>query len=85
MAVIAKFAGVAPTSIAKIQGTPDPKIYKIVTNQYPIVTPTSCAGWWRLDEGTGTSIADLMGNMAAGTCTNAWTTGKVRRDRKSVV
>ena len=78
MAVIAKFAGVAPTSIAKIQGTPDPKIYKIVTNQYPIVTPTSCAGWWRLDEGTGTSIADLMGNMAAGTCTDAWTTGKVR-------
>ena len=78
MAIIAKFAGVAPTSIAKIQGTADPKIYKIVGGQYPIVTPTSCVGWWRLDENTGTSIADLMGNMAAGTCTNAWTTGKVR-------
>lgn len=78
MAVIAKIAGVAPTSIAKIQGTADPKIYKIVGGQYPIVTPTSCVGWWRLDENTGTSIADLIGNMAAGTCTDAWTSGKVR-------
>jgi hypothetical protein len=78
MAVIASIAGVAPTSIAKIAGMSDPNIYKIVTNQYPIVTPTSCVGWWRLDEGTGTSIADLMGNMAAGTCTDAWTAGKVR-------
>jgi len=78
MAVIASIAGVAPTSIAKIAGMSDPNIYKINADQYPIVTPMSCVGWWRLDEGTGTSIADLMGNMAAGTCTDAWTAGKVR-------
>src|ERR1019366_5109600 len=40
-------------------------------------TTTGLVGWWKLDDGSGTSAADSSGTGNTGTLTNgpAWTTG----------
>ncbi len=45
------------------------------TNAFGLLTP---AGYWKFDDGSGTSASDSSGNNDAGTITGAaWTTGKV--------
>jgi hypothetical protein len=41
-------------------------------------TTTGLVGWWKLDEGSGTTVADASGNGNTGTLTNGatWTTGQ---------
>ena len=42
-------------------------------------TPAAQAAYWPLDEGTGTTTADISGNTQTGTLTNSpvWATGKI--------
>ena len=48
------------------------------TNTFTISTPSTPVGYWPLDEGSGTTTADLSGNNNTGTLTGAsWTTGKL--------
>ena len=48
------------------------------TTTLTITTPSTPAGYWPLDEGSGTTTADLSGNNNTGTITGAsWTTGKL--------
>ncbi len=57
------------------------KIYKYARSESQIAWDYNLGGpigWWKLDENTGTSANDSMGNSAAGTLTNTptWATGK---------
>jgi Concanavalin A-like lectin/glucanases superfamily/NHL repeat len=48
------------------------------TNAFTISTLSTLVGYWPLDEGSGTTTADLSGNNNTGTLIGAsWTTGKV--------
>ena len=43
------------------------------------LTPTTLAGWWKLDDASGTTAVDSSGNSNTGTLTNGptWTTGTI--------
>jgi hypothetical protein len=45
----------------------------------PLSIQNGLAGWWKLDDGSGTSAADSSGNGKTGTLVNAptWTTGNI--------
>jgi hypothetical protein len=45
----------------------------------PSMGQTGLAGWWKFDEGSGSSAADASGNGNTGTLVNGptWTTGKI--------
>lgn len=58
-----------PTSTATPTPTPTPT---------PAATPSNLVGFWKLDDGTGTTAVDSSGNGYSGTLYNgaAWSTGK---------
>jgi hypothetical protein len=56
-----------------------------LTTTMPALADANPVGWWKFDEGTGTTTADASGNSNTGTLTNSptWTTGRVGPDALS--
>jgi Concanavalin A-like lectin/glucanases superfamily len=57
----------------------DGTTWKAVTGASNPSYNSGLVGWWKFDEGSGTSAADSSGNTNTGTLTNGptWTTGKI--------
>jgi hypothetical protein len=51
----------------------------LFVNSWAVHAQTGPVGWWKLDEGTGSTTADSSGNAATGALTNSptWATGRV--------
>ncbi len=66
-------------SAAEVAGLYDMGKVKVGTRPGDEVLEEGLAGYWKLDENTGTSAADASGNANTGTLTNGptWTTGRI--------
>lgn len=63
----------------------DGAVWRQIGPKLPVPTATGLVGYWKMDEGTGTTTADSSGNGNTGTLTNSPTWTIIGRDADALV